>query len=107
MYSQITLFLAQTQPEGFGGLGSLPVLLLMLAGFWFLLIAPQRKRQKQQEQMISSLSKGDEVLTACGIYGSIAQVKEDRFIIKVSDAVQLEFSRSAIQTKINPEKPKK
>ncbi len=76
---------------------------LMLLGLWFLLIAPQRKRQKKQEQMISSLASGDEVLTLGGLYGTITNVRDDRFIIKIADNTKIEVNRAYIQSKVAPE----
>ncbi|HWA24728.1 MAG TPA: preprotein translocase subunit YajC [Lacunisphaera sp.] len=58
---------------------------LMMGAFYFLLIAPQRKKQKEHEKMLTELKSGDEVVTAGGIYGVITGVKEDRFVIRVGD----------------------
>jgi preprotein translocase subunit YajC len=97
--------LAEAAPAGLGGMTNIAVMLLMLAGFWFLLIAPQRKRQKAHEQMLSALSAGDDVLTSGGLYATIAQVKEDRLVLKVSDGVKMEFHKSAVQSKLNGSEP--
>ena len=75
-------------------------LLLIFAAFWFLLIAPQRKKQKQHIKMIGALNTGDEVLTNGGIYGVITNVKEDRFVIKIADNTRVEVSRGFIQSKV-------
>ena len=59
--------------------------ILIFAAFWFLLIAPQRKRQKELEKTISELKIGDSVITTGGIFGRIESVRDDRFVIKISD----------------------
>lgn len=96
------LVLAEANPATAGGMNIL-VMLLMLAGFWFPLIAPQRKRQKAHEKMLSTLSSGDEILTSGGLYATIAQVREDRLILNVADGVKMEFHKSAVQSKLNAE----
>lgn len=57
----------------------------MFAAFYFLLIAPQRKKQKAHDKMLSELKAGDEVVTTGGIFGTITTVKEDRFVMRVGD----------------------
>lgn len=94
--------LAEANPATAGGMNIL-VMLLMLAGFWFLLIAPQRKRQKAHEKMLSALNPGDDVLTSGGLYATVAQVRDDRLVLKVADGVKMEFHKSAVQSKINTE----
>ena len=66
-------------------LAQLAPLVLMFAAMYFLLIAPQRKKQKEHEAMMSKLQPGDEVVTTGGIYGTITSVKEDRFIVRIGD----------------------
>ena len=94
--------LAQQQaPEGPAGiLMQLLPLLLIFAAFWFLLIAPQRKKQKQHVKMLEALAIGDEVLTNGGIYGVITNVKDDRFVLKIADNTRVEVSRAFIQSKV-------
>jgi preprotein translocase subunit YajC len=71
---------------------------LFLAAMWFLLIAPQRKKQKEQQKMISALSTGDEVLLAGGIYGEITSVRPDRLIVRIGDNTKVEVEKSFIHT---------
>lgn len=90
--TKLHVILAQAQtaapaaaPSGLDMLkGSLPMVLLF-AAMYFLLIAPQRKKQKEHEKMLTQLKSGDEVVTSGGIYGTITSVKEDRFIIRIGD----------------------
>ena len=64
--------------------------------FYFLLIAPMRKRQKALSQMVDSLKKGDRIVTSGGIYGEIAGVDADTVILKVADNVRIKLAKSAI-----------
>ena len=76
--------------------GSLVPLLIMLGIFYFLLIAPMRKRQKQQDQMIKDLKTGDHVLTVGGIYGTIVGIKDDRLTLRIADQVKVNVAKSSI-----------
>jgi preprotein translocase subunit YajC len=102
--TKLHLLLAQaapTAPTAPGGnpLLQLAPLVLMFAAMYFLLIAPQRKKQKAHEKMLSELQSGDEVVTAGGIYGVITQVKEDRFVVRIgSDNAKVEVGKGFIST---------
>ncbi len=64
--------------------------------FYFLLIRPQAKRQREQAQMLANLKKGDRVLTQGGIYGVIVGVKDDMVVLKIAENTKVEVARSAI-----------
>ena len=87
------LILFQT---GLGGLTQLLPIFLIIAVFYFLLIRPQQKRQKQLQETIASLKIGDRVITTGGIIGVITTVKETSFLIRSADKTILEIARSAI-----------
>jgi preprotein translocase subunit YajC len=95
-------FLAQTTapggqpPPGMGWPTWLPMVLLF-AAMYFLMIAPQRKKQKEHERMLKSLESGDEVVTTGGIFGVITNVKEDRFVVRVADNTKIEIGKSFVQ----------
>ncbi len=94
--------LAQAAPAPAPGSGLTPILffILLFAGMWFLIIAPQRKRQKQQEAMIKALQTGDRILTSGGIYGEITNVKDDRLVVKVAENVKVEIGRAFVASKL-------
>jgi preprotein translocase subunit YajC len=71
---------------------------LVIVIFYFLIIRPQNKKQKETERMLSALKKGDRVVTIGGIHGVIQTVKESTVVVKVDDDTKLEFSRSAVST---------
>jgi preprotein translocase subunit YajC len=86
--TKFSLFLAQAQPAAPSGMQQLMSLLpmvLIFAAMYFLLIAPQRKKQKEHEKMLAALKAGDEIVTAGGIYGTITSVKDDRFVVRIGD----------------------
>jgi preprotein translocase subunit YajC len=90
------------QPGGlFGGgiMGFMPMILMVVA-FYFLLIAPQRKKQKEHQRLLSELDTGDQVLLASGIFGEITNRKEDRFVVRIADGVKVEVAKSFVQTVI-------
>ena len=76
------------------------ILGLLFAGMWFLIIAPQRKRQKDHKKMLAALVKGDKIVTSGGLYGTIVNVKEDRLVIKISDSVRVELNKNFVQSKV-------
>lgn len=71
-------------------------LLVIFAIFYFLLIAPQRKRQKALQEMIGNLKKGDRVITTGGLYGEVVSVKEGAIQLKISDNVKVRLAKSAV-----------
>jgi preprotein translocase subunit YajC len=79
----------------------LAIYILLFAGMWFLLIAPQRKKQKNQVRMIESLKTGDRVVTSSGIVGTIAGMKGSLFVLKIADDTKIEIFRSFIQSKLD------
>jgi preprotein translocase subunit YajC len=71
-------------------------LVVIFALFYFVMIRPQRKRQKEQQNMVASLQKGDRVITAGGIYGVIDNIREDSVIIKVEGGTLLRVAKGSI-----------
>ncbi len=89
--------MAQT---GGGGQGSLIGLLPMLALFvifYFLLIRPQQKRQKEHKNMVGGLAKGDEVVTMGGVLGKITAVDENFVTLQISKDTEIKVQRMSIQ----------
>ena len=84
-------------PGIFGQMGGLPFLLLMFVAMYFLLIAPNQRKQKTWAAMLAKLKTGDKVTTNGGIRGVILSVKDDVVLIRVApDNIKLEFVKSAI-----------
>jgi len=70
----------------------------IIAIFYFLIIRPQSKKQKETQKMLSALKKGDRVVTVGGIHGTIQTVRESSLILRVDDNTKIEFSRSAVSS---------
>tara|TARA_B110000037_G_scaffold210886_1_gene261788 strand:- start:194 stop:511 length:318 start_codon:yes stop_codon:yes gene_type:complete len=102
----LTDFLAQTAAPKGGGIMQFLPMIAIFGAMYFLLIAPQRKKQKKHQQMITELKSGTEVVTSGGIYGTITNVKDDRFVLKISDTTKIEISKSAIGSVIDDESSK-
>jgi len=73
------------------------LILIVSFGFlWFVLVRPQRRRQSEQQRMISELHVGDEVLTAGGIYGSITQLDDNEVSVEIAPDITVRVARRAI-----------
>jgi preprotein translocase subunit YajC len=80
---------------------SLLFLPLMLVGAYFLLIRPQRRRQKEQGSLQRGLAEGDEVITTSGIYGFITGFDGDIIWLEIDDNIQVRVARAAVQRKVD------
>jgi preprotein translocase subunit YajC len=84
---------------GGGGMGSLTSflpLVLMFVVFYFLLIWPQQKKAKAHRQLLANLQKGDNVVTASGIYGQITGITDTTVTLEIAEKVRIKISRSAV-----------
>ena len=75
-------------------------MMIMMGGMfifmYFLIIRPQRKRQKEQEALMNSLNKGDEVVLTSGLLGRIVRVEGDYLVLNTGDNIELKFQRQAV-----------
>jgi preprotein translocase subunit YajC len=84
--------------SGDGGLfGFLPIILMFVL-LYFLMIRPQMKRAKEQKQMIESLQKGDEVITAGGVLGRITRLGDAYVSVEIAPETEISVQRAAVQT---------
>lgn len=83
------------QPGGNPMLTFVPFILILVV-FYFLLIRPQQRKQKEHQSMISSLDKGDKVVTSGGIYASVVAVKEDKLVLKIAENVKIELVKNQV-----------
>ena len=93
-------FLEGTAPAADGAnlIAQFAPMILIFAVFYFLIIAPQRKRDKQTKAMRSALKVGDEVITIGGVIGKVVRIKDDTvFIESTPDKTKLQFERSAVR----------
>ena len=96
-------FLAQAQPAASapapspgGGIGFFVPFIFIFIIMYFMLFRPQKKRQQEQQRLISALKTGDKVVTNAGIHGLIANVKDTTVMLKVADNVKIEVEKSAV-----------
>jgi preprotein translocase subunit YajC len=99
--------LAQCAPQGEGGQGSplsgLWMIALIFVIFYFLLIRPQQKKQKQHQKMLEGITKGDKVVTSGGMYGTVVGVKDNVVVLKIAENVKVEFSKASISHVVSSE----
>lgn len=87
---------AAAAPQQSSSLPSILMLVVFMAVFYFLLIRPQTKRNKEQRQLVSSLQKGDEVLTTSGICGKIAKIENSFVELEIAKDVIVKFQKQSI-----------
>lgn len=98
--------LLMSSPEGTGDGGGIQTLLmfgLIFIVFYFFMIRPQVKKQKEQKKFREALSKGDRIVTIGGIHGKIVELKEDTAIIEVEGGTRIEIEKSAIAQEFSSE----
>jgi preprotein translocase subunit YajC len=78
------------------GPGFIFIIAIAFLLLWLIVVRPQKKRQTQQQQMISELRVGDEVLTAGGIYGTISQIEDDLVTVEIAPSTEVRVARRAI-----------
>lgn len=71
---------------------------LVFVVFYFLIIRPQNKKQKDMKKMIEGVKKGDKIVTIGGVHGTVHAVKEGTIVVKVDEDCKIEFSKSAVAT---------
>ena len=103
-FTNLLFLIAQEGGDGGGDQGSsgpgsymLVIYIVLFVGiFYFLLIRPGQKQRKQHEQLVSGVSKGDEIMTAGGIYGIVTQVKDDYVTVEIAKKTEVKLSRNSI-----------
>ena len=95
MYEAWTILAQAARPEASVWVQFVPIV-LMLVVFYFLLVAPMRKRQRETEAMLAALKRGDRVITSGGLHGEIAGIEGATVHLKIADQVKVKVSRSAI-----------
>jgi len=98
----MNLPLAMAAPAGEGAqpspIGQFAPILIMVAIFYFLIIRPQMRREKERKNLINSLKQGDRVLFAGGMIGQVASIKDNTVMVQIADGVKVEVTRGSIST---------
>jgi preprotein translocase subunit YajC len=102
----LNLLIAMAPQGGSGAGGGSMVSTFVMFGaifliFYFMIIRPQQKRAKEREKLLSSIEKGDKVITSGGVHGTVAGVEEKTILLQVTENVKLKIERSAITTILN------
>ncbi len=95
LISQAHAQTAAAQPQG-----SVAVQMIFLLGlfvfFYFIAIRPQRKRQKEHEELVANLQKGDEVVMTSGLLGKVKKIEGDYLVLEATDNMDLKFQKIAV-----------
>ena len=106
----MNLIILQQAPGGMESiLSSIVPFLLIIVIFYFLILRPQQKRQKERAKLLESIKRGDKIITAGGIHGTIEAIEDKTILVKISENVKVKMERSSITTiigvtDIEPEK---
>lgn len=91
------------QPQTVNPIMNLVPLILIFVIFYFMLIRPQKQKEKEQKNMINNLKKNDEIVTLSGIHGTIVNVKDTSVILRVDENVKIELEKNCVAyVKKNP-----
>ena len=92
--------LAMAPPQGGQGGGEIYSTIIMFALiigiFYFMIIRPQQKRAKEREQLLSTIKKGDKIVTAGGVHAKVISVEEKTVLIEIADNVKVKLERSSV-----------
>lgn len=94
MTSTLVTFLAEGAPNPLGG--PIPMMVIMVVMFYFLLIRPQQKQRKELQARIDSMKIGDRVITTAGIHALVHNLKDKTVTLKVAEGTMIEFDKNAI-----------
>ena len=89
-----------TPPPPGGTFGSFVPFILIFVIFYFLLIRPQKQKQKKLQKQVDAMRTGDKVITAGGIHGLVTNVKKESVTVKVDNNTKIEFEKGSIATVI-------
>lgn len=88
-----------------GGIGAILPLLAIFVIFYFLLIRPQQKRMKEHQNMLSSVRRGDRVVTGGGIIGTVTKADDDTLTVEIAPDIKVEVRRSLIAEVLSKNEP--
>ncbi|HBS86348.1 MAG: preprotein translocase subunit YajC [Bacteroidetes bacterium GWF2_38_335] len=107
MMNQFVFLMAGSEGGEGGGGAQLLFLVLIIGVFYFFMIRPQMRKQKELRKFRESLAKGDKIVTTGGIYGKIAEIKDNIVIIEVEDKMRLRIDINAVIKDMTDAAPQK
>ncbi|HTF99527.1 MAG TPA: preprotein translocase subunit YajC [Nitrospirota bacterium] len=90
-----------------GGISSLVMMAVIFGIFYFILIRPQQKKMKEHKKMVEELKKGDKIITAGGIYGTVVGVGTNSLKVEIADGVKVKIGRHTVGTVLTEEEAAK
>ncbi len=96
MSNLLNVLLMMPQGEGSNPLAQILPLVLIIAVFYMFMIRPQMKKQKELKTYRDSLNKGDKIVTTGGIYGKIADIKDQVVLVEIADKIRIKIDKSAV-----------
>jgi len=84
------------QPNPSAGLIQFIPLIFVFVVFYFLLIRPQQKKQKEHQHMVQNLKKNDEIVTVGGIHSTVVNVKDKTFVVRIDENTKVEIDKSSV-----------
>lgn len=97
MFSKLIAMAPPQQGQGGGEMYSTLIMFgAIIAIFYFMIIRPQRKRQKERENLLSQIKKGDKVITAGGVHAKVVAVEDKTLLIEIADNVKVKIERNSI-----------
>lgn len=97
--------LAQQTPDGGGFLQTIILFGLIFVIFYFMIIRPQQKRQKERQKMLDSVEKGEKIVTSGGVHGTVVGVEEKTLLVQIADNVKVKIDRGAVANVLREAKP--
>jgi len=99
------LILAMAAPPGSGGQQQSPIftfgfLGIMIAIFYFMLIRPQQRKERERKELIANIKTGDRIIFGGGLLGQVTNVKDKTFVVKVADNTKIEVLRSSVVNRL-------
>ena len=96
MQALIPFLMAPQGQDGPGLVSNLVLFGAIIAIFYFMIIRPQQKREKTRQAMLSALKKGDKVVTAGGVHGTIVGLEEKTLLVQIADNVKVKVDRGSV-----------
>ena len=84
-----------------GGMMQILMIVVLIAVFYFFMIRPQNKKQKEIKKFRDGIQKGDKVITAGGIYGTIKEIKETHFVLEIADNVKISIDKGSVYPSVD------
>lgn len=87
--------------EGLGALGAYLPLIVLFGVMYLLLIRPQQTQQRKRREMLSTLKKGDKIVTLGGVFGTITEIKDERLQVRIADKVEIWLAKNGVSSVVS------